>query len=139
MSIYVIKKINEPYIIDVGCSSGDALKWASSKLERDGYKSYTVGIDISGKVAKKAGKNLDKFVLKDVLDVDDLDGKADIVVCHRAIVYVDASVKSEIIRKCGDFLKDDGVLITENDDFQSFRTTVILRCGCVKIHTIPKT
>ena len=52
-------------------------------------------------------------MLKDVLDVDI--GKAD-----RAIVYVDASVKSEIIRKCGDFLKDDGVLITENDDFQSF-------------------
>ena len=101
-------------VIDVGCSTGEAMLKSKLCLSRHGIKLYTVGIDMSdnAKLKAKAKNNLDEFIDSDARKVDNYAGKADIVVCLNAVRYVPGDAKSDMITKCAEFLKPDGVLIT---------------------------
>ncbi|EPA06873.1 class I SAM-dependent methyltransferase [Candidatus Nitrosarchaeum limnium] len=105
-------------IIDVGCSNGSAMKYAQTYLQQKNIESFTIGIDISKNVVDEARKNLDQFINENVLNVDNCAGKADIVICSKAAIFVEGDVRCQIIRKCSEFLKNDGILITDVDCFE---------------------
>lgn len=109
------QKIPNPIIIDVGCSTGIALKETSEAMKRLSYKPYTIGIDQSKNVKSKAERNLCRFINSDVKDVDDLENTADVVICSKAAIYILGTRRSEIVRKCASFLKSSGILITDVD------------------------
>lgn len=103
---------NEIVIIDVGCSTGEAMTECKKYLVQSGIGVYTIGIDSSETVSVAAKKNLDQFILSNVLDVNEHQKTADIVLCMNMERFVDWDVRSRIIRKCNWFLKSDGMLIT---------------------------
>lgn len=105
-------------IIDVGCSKGIAMKYAQDYLKQKNIESFTVGIDVSKNITKEANENLNKFINKDVLNVDDWTGKADVVICSKAVIFVTGEKRHKIIKKCSEFLKNDGILITDVDCFE---------------------
>ena len=102
-------------VVDVGCSNGNAILGNRQCLSEHGIDLYTIGIDISTRknIIADAEKNLDEFINKNVLDVNQYAGRADAVICLNATRLVSKNLKSEIIRKCVWFLKSDGVLITD--------------------------
>ena len=81
-------------------------------LFKHGIRVRAIGIDISGKVAAKAKKNLDEFIPGNVVDVRTHEGDADIVICMNMERFVSLNLKGRIVGKCAEFLKEDGVLIT---------------------------
>ena len=107
-----LERMDEATMIDVGCSTGEALSECKKCLAKHGVHIHTIGIDISGKVAKKAKKNLDEFVGDDVLGVSAYEGQADIVLCMNVERFVSSDIKSRIMEKCAWFLNEDGMLIT---------------------------
>ncbi len=113
------ERITNPIIIDVGCSYGQAIKWTSFLMKKQKFNPWTIGIDGAKTVKKQAEKNLDEFIAKDVFEVVDRDGSVDIVICHKAAIFVVGSRREAIIRKCTSFLKANGILITDVDCFQS--------------------
>lgn len=112
-----LQRIKDPIIIDVGCSTGEAMERASHKMKTLKINPHTIGIDPAKTVRKKAEKNLDVFINKDVFKVIDRDESADIVICSKAAIFVEGSVREAIIRKCISFLKENGILITDVDCF----------------------
>ena len=111
------KNMEDTVVIDVGCSKGIAITESKKCLDKRGIRLHTIGIDMSdkAKLAAEAENNLDEFVNENVLEVDGYAGKADIVVCLNTIRYVLGDTKSGMIKKCTEFLKPDGVLITNVD------------------------
>lgn len=105
------QKIKNPIIIDVGCSTGAAMERAASNMKALKFNPYTIGIDAAKKVRKKAEKNLDLFINKDVFEVFDNEESADIVICSKAAIFVDGPRREAIIRKCIGFLKKMGYLL----------------------------
>ena len=105
-------KLDSLVVIDVGCSSGVALNDCRQLLEARGVTLYTVGIDQSLKVRKDAEKNLNRFILSNVLSVKNCGGVADVVICANMLRYnVTFEEKSLIVGKCARFLKPTGILI----------------------------
>ena len=81
-------------------------------LKTRGVQLDTVGIDQSPNVKKKAEKNLDRFILSDVLRVENNDNTADVVICANMLRYrVMPEEKRLIVKKCASFLKPAGILI----------------------------
>jgi len=111
--------IKKPTIIDVGCSLGIAMRKTAEIMKMSEFYPYTIGIDASKNVRSKAEKNLDRFINRDVLDIDDQEGTADVVICSKAAIYVLGTRRAAIIRKCASFLKDNGILITDVDCYQA--------------------
>lgn len=111
------KGIKAPIIIDVGCSSGVAIERAAYKMKTLKFNPYTIGIDPVKTQRKKAEKNLDVFINKDVFEVYDKYESADIVICSKAAIFVEGHIREAIIRKCVSFLKENGILITDVDCF----------------------
>jgi len=107
--------IKRPTIIDVGCSTGIAMRKTAEIMRISEFDPYTIGIDASKNVKSKAEKNLGKFINRDVIDVDDQENTADVVICSRAAIFVLGTRRADIIRKCASFLKDNGILITDVD------------------------
>ena len=107
-------------VLDVGCSTGIAMDKARSCLLKHDIKLYTVGFDISANVKQAAETNMDEFVCADILDVDNYDGKADVVVCASAARYVDGDHKGKIVKKCAKLLKKDGMLIVSVGRYKRF-------------------
>jgi len=108
---------NKLTIIDVGCSTAIALKTLRNTLKEIGIGSYIIGIDIDKKVKESAEKNVDLFINTDVTKITDLNNIADIVICSKMALLVTAFRRYEIIKKCSDFLKKTGILITDIDDY----------------------
>ena len=112
---YILKHAGERdrlRVLDVGCSAGKALARCKSGLrERYGLKLYTIGIDVSAKVAPQAGANLDEFICKDVLDAEC--NECDVVILANVLLCVDAGRRRAIIGRCAKFLKPGGILITD--------------------------
>lgn len=111
------QRIKKPVIIDVGCSSGIAMKKSAETMKIAGFDPFTIGIDASKSVKSKAEKNLDKFIDRDVLEVDDQENTADVVICSKAAIYILGIRRADIIRKCASLLKNNGILITDVDCF----------------------
>ena len=109
---------NKIIIIDVGCSFGKAMKYTQNWLKQNNIDSYTVGIDPSKKVVDEANENLDEFINQDVLDVNEYVEKADVVICSKTAIFVTGEKRYQIIKKCVNFLKTNGVLITDVDCFE---------------------
>ena len=106
------KSITSLRTIDVGCSKGVAIKNCQRLLVARGVWLDTVGIDQSSKVRKSAEKNLNRFILSNVLHVENCDNTADVVVCANMLRHGVSSVeKSQVVKKCADFLKPAGILI----------------------------
>lgn len=99
-------------VIDVGCSKGEALKGAKDCLANHGVEVYAIGIDVLQKVAKDAKTNLDEFELGNVLDVTKYESVADVTLCLNAMRTLSEARKSLMIKRCVDFLKPDGMMIT---------------------------
>ena len=99
-------------MIDVGCSTGETMPGCKKCLAKYGVRIRTIGIDISGKVATKAKKNLDEFIGDDVLGVSAYERQTDIVLCMNVERFVSLDIKSRIMEKCAWFLNEDGMLIT---------------------------
>jgi SAM-dependent methyltransferase len=104
-------------IVDVGCSTGIAIRNMSDELNQDGIQTFTIGIDPSPKLKDDAQSNLDKFVNKDVLRIKPKP-VADIVICSKMAIYVSAKRRAKIITKTIEFLKNDGAMITDVDCYE---------------------
>lgn len=113
--------IEKPIVIDVGCSDGRALSECKRCLIEKNIDIYTIGIDPYCDITKSQ-PNLDKFICKDVIDVDDYQGEADVVICANVIntfYYTLTRLKllkreySKIFQCSEKFLKTDGILITD--------------------------
>lgn len=104
---------NRLTVIDVGCSRATATRFAKTCLNGHGIKSVMIGIDNSVRVADDAEKNLDEFILNDVMNVEEHYGSADVVICSMTIRNVNGEIRSRVLEKCTEFLKDDGVIITD--------------------------
>ena len=102
-------------VIDVGCSTGEAMAECKQCLSKHGIDLYTIGIDMLDDNAAEAEKNLDKFIHKKACEVNEYIGEADIVVCLNTVRSIRKDNKSDTISKCAEFLKPDGVLITGID------------------------
>ncbi len=105
-------------VIDVGCSTAVSLKELKKELNSKGIGTFTIGIDVDPKVKEMAEKNSDIFLNKDVLEVDNLYDVADVVICHKMALWVPANRRSCIISKSSQFLKLEGDLITDVDDYR---------------------
>ena len=115
---FTYEKIVSPTIIDACCSDGMAIQYSVNKLKNElGITPFVIGIDISKDVKKYAEKNVDEFINSDILNVDNKKSSADIVICHKAAIYIHGDQRSKIIQKCSTFLKKDGLLITDADAF----------------------
>jgi len=101
-------------VVDVGCSNGAALKLCKEQLCSRDIDICTVGIDSSQSVSNKARCNLDCFISKKTEDVDKCIGEADFVICVNVINRLHYCKDKEVIfRKAAEFLKDEGLLITD--------------------------
>lgn len=115
---YTKEAKNELVIIDVGCSKGSAMKYAQDFLKQKKINSFTIGFDFSKNIVNDAKKNLNEFVNQDVTRINNYDEKADIVICSKAAIFVTGKIRYNIIKKCSELLKNDGVLITDVDCFE---------------------
>jgi SAM-dependent methyltransferase len=106
-------------ILDVGCSTGVAVKRLKANLEKLGIRSEVIGVDISKKVMQKAKRNLDRFVCSDIrlLGKEDLP-LADVVICSYAAIWVTANTRYEMVHRCAEQLRDDGLLVTNAFPFR---------------------
>lgn len=114
--------LHELTILDVGCSNGQAARTLKVDLLKSGIQARVVGVDLSGRVRKRASKNLDEFHQVDILKTtrDDLP-LADVVVCSFAAIFVTGERRYSIIRRCAEQLKVDGVLVTNAFPFERIR------------------
>ena len=112
---YILKHAGERdrlRVLDVGCSAGKALARCKSGLQdKHGLELYTVGIDVSAKMAPQAGANMDEFICKDVLNAEC--DECDVVILANVLLCVDARRRRAIIGRCAKFLKPGGILITD--------------------------
>jgi len=134
------RDIGNPIIIDVGCSYGIAFERVFSILRTLGFHPYTIGIDASKKVRKKAEKIFDEFISEDVLNVCGKENVADIVICSKAAIFVTGTRRTAIIKKCTSFLKEDGIMITDVDCYppRTLRTNIVrvMRLAWFQIPTL---
>ena len=109
-----LRGVKKAVIIDVGCSTGEAILECKKCLSKYDINLYTIGVDMTtdDKTCIKSMKNLDEFINKNICDVDEYIGKADVIICLNMTRFVSGDLKSDIIKKCAKFLKPDGVLIT---------------------------
>ena len=120
MLMHTKKSKQKVTVIDVGCSTGIAMNKAKACLKKEGIKMYTIGIDISSKVACSARKNMNEFIQLDITNVLDRNDTADLVVCANMAICIDGDKQSDIIKKCGDLLKPDGALIVFVNEYREF-------------------
>src|SRR3989344_4852171 len=90
-------------VLDVGCSTGIAVNTLQQKLKHEGLDITTIGIDVSPKVKKESEKNLDRFILGDILKIETKPDPADVVICSKMILFVNYRKRAEIISKCSEF------------------------------------
>lgn len=110
--------ISHGTIIDVGCSKGEAFE---AMIERLGWDvndpaNFFIGIDMHNDIKSNI---YHKQLKKNVLCIDDLDNKADVVilmnVTRGGLLFPKGCsrlTRAHIVEKCLGFLKDDGILIT---------------------------
>lgn len=126
-------------VIDVGCSNGTAAKTAQECLKKHGICIKTTGIDSSPSVKSDAIKNLDCFVQADVVSskTDMYVGYADVVICANVGSYLyklfSPRDTAGIIGRCSEFLKKDGILVTDAPDANSAHGISRLDWQCVRI------
>ncbi len=129
---HILKYSDDPNkklrILDVGCSTGKAIAKCKSVLfHENNLELVIIGIDdfswpsriprYISRLVSKANSNLDVFIRKDILDVDNKElDECDIIICANIFVGVNNDVKQEILNKCVQFLKSDGILITNGID-----------------------
>ena len=53
--------------------------------------------------------------------INDLHNVADVVICSKMALWVSSSRRYQIITKCSEFLKKNGILITDVDDYKKSR------------------
>lgn len=118
------KKNNKKYldILDVGCSSGIAMKDLQNKLKEKGIVVKTAGVDPSHRIKNDADKNLDRFISGDILKVK-AEPEFDVVVCSKMVLFVSPKLRSDIISKCAEFLKENGGLVTDANCYE-FTTAI---------------
>ena len=111
-------------VMDVGCSKGVAVKHCQKTLQKQGIAIKTIGVDGKKEVWDEAEKNIDQLIRHDADEVNGYDGTADVVVCMNAIRFIRPKDKKDVLKKCVAFLKDDGVLITNVENFEIKNTAV---------------
>lgn len=110
--------ISHGTIIDVGCSKGEAFETMIESLGWDvnDPDNFFIGIDMHNDIKSDI---YHKQLKKNVLCIDNLDNKADVVilmnVTRGGLLFPKGCsrlTRTQIVKKCLGFLKDDGILIT---------------------------
>lgn len=108
-------------ILDVGCSKAVADKVMKADLEKLGLQPYLFGVDVDKGMEGMAKQNLDLFMGSDIRDLRIYDlPLSDVVICSNVAVWVDGQASYEIVKRCAEQLKDDGVLVTNAFKFPRF-------------------
>lgn len=107
-------------VMDVGCSTAVTMNDCKQCLAARGVILNTIGIDQSLKIKEHAETNLDRFILSNVLHVENYDNVADVVICANMLRGVTPSAKSMVIEKCAKFLKPRGILILASSSTYCF-------------------
>ena len=127
-------------VLDIGCSTGIATKTAQKCLNEHGIHIKTTGIDNSPKIKSNAIKNLDHFVQIDVFSskADEYVGSADVVICANVANYLyklfSRRDTARIIKRCSEFIKKDGILVTDAPDAKSIHDIFELDWKCTSMH-----
>ena len=111
-------------VMDVGCSRGVTIKHCQKTLQKQGITINTIGVDGKKEVWDEAEKNVDRLIRHDAAEVNGYEGTADVVVCMNAIRFIHPKDKKDVLKKCVAFLKDDGMLITNVENFEIKNTTI---------------
>ena len=111
-------------VMDVGCSRGVTIKHCQKTLQKQGIAIKTIGVDGKEEVWDEAEKNIDQLIRHDAAEVNGYEGTADVVVCMNAIRFIHPKDKKDVLKKCVVFLKDDGMLITNVENFEIKNTAV---------------
>jgi SAM-dependent methyltransferase len=127
---------NQLYIVDVGCSTGEATHNLKARLLQAGIGCYTKGIDVDPVVKDIATINLDEFELGDITQINISQAIANVVICNSIAIYVTAEHRARIIAACSNLIKNDGALVTNADCFEpppgifdEIKTTAYLFAG----------
>jgi len=103
-------------VVDVGCSTGVAMRDCARQLSGKGIILETAGVDQAEKVKSEAEANVNRFIMGDIMSLTVKEChslmNADVVILSRVLRYVDG--KSELQRRCAGFLKTGGILLVNN-------------------------
>jgi len=114
-----IRNLNSPQILDIGCSTGDAIQSLKKLLIKSKIRPFLVGIDTNKKALKKAKKVFNIVINGDIRKTD-ISYRFDIVICSRVALFINCTSKANIIKKCSYLIKPSGCLITDIDAYDHF-------------------
>lgn len=100
------------FILDVGCSTGEASAYMKEKLAGSGLDVVIAGVDPSTTVSEDAQKNLDKFYEGCIGGVR-IEEEYDIVLSARLMRFTFPSKQRELIAACAKHCVPDGVIIAD--------------------------
>ena len=99
-------------ILDVGCSTGVAIRSMAGVLGGSGIAARTTGVEVSPKAWKEAEGNLDILIRGDIREIEPRPD-FDVVLCFKMILFQTPEVRREVLSACAAWLKRDGLLATD--------------------------
>ena len=99
-------------ILDVGCSTGVAIRSMAEDLKGSGIATRIEGVEVSKKAWKKAEKNLDRLIHGDVREIEP-EPDFDVVLCFKMILFQTPEIRQEVLSACAKWIKQDGLLATD--------------------------
>ena len=99
-------------ILDVGCSTGVAVRSMAEALGGSGIAASTTGLEVSPKACKAAEWNLDTLIRGDIREIEPR-SDFDVVLCFKMILFQTPEVRRGVLSACAAWLKRDGLLATD--------------------------
>lgn len=124
LSKYLLQDENQKdvlSVLDVGCSTGIALKTTKEFFNKYGIKLDVTGIDVRNVVKDAAEKNLDSFILGDFFEID-LPKRFDVIICTNMLLNMKLEKIVNALKKMALLLTPNGCLITNTDSFTTTST-----------------
>ncbi|MFH0889866.1 MAG: class I SAM-dependent methyltransferase [Candidatus Aenigmatarchaeota archaeon] len=98
-------------ILDIGCSTGEAMKNMQNYLANLGYKTRSIGVDVSEDAAKIAKSNdLDEIIVTDAQHLPFDASSMDIVCAMNFMHFIGQEDQAKCLREIKRVLKNDGIL-----------------------------
>ena len=99
-------------VLDVGCSTGVAVKSMAGVLGGSGIAVTTTGVEESPGARSRAERNLDDLIPGDIREIKPRPD-FDVVLCFKMILFQTPEVRREVLSACAEWLKQDGLLATD--------------------------